>query len=279
MVFDFLQYGFMQRALLAGLLVAALCGALGVFVVLRRTALIGDALAHTAFGGIAIGIFAGLLPLYAALCTALLGGVALHEMKRRNVYGDLAVAIMYSAGLSGGVVLISLSGGLNVDVLAFLFGSILTVRWSDVWVVAAMWGICAVALIAFYREFALMTFDDDDARTSGVPTRWLDLGFTLLVALTVVLSMRVVGVLLVASLLAVPAAAAFQLRLGLAGTILAGMTIAMIAAFSGILMSFFFSTATGGTIVLAALAIFLVLLIVGSFRGKGAARGKAVGGA
>jgi zinc transport system permease protein len=252
-------YAFMQRAFIAGIVVAALCGLLGVFVVLRRTALIGDALAHTAFGGIAVGVFAGILPLQSALAAAVAGAFALHEMKRRKVFGDLAVAIMYSAGLAGGVVLLSLSGGLNVDVLAFLFGSILTVSWADVWLAAGLCAICGVAIVVLLPEFAILTLNDEEARTSGVPAGAVDLGLTLLVAVTVVMSMRLVGVLLVASLLAVPAATALQLRLGLRQTIAASAALAVLAAVAGIVLSFVYSTATGGTIVLVSLALFLMV--------------------
>jgi zinc transport system permease protein len=270
------EYSFMQRAFIAGVIVAALCGLLGVFVVLRRTALIGDALAHTAFGGIAIGIFAGLLPLHSALLAAVLGAVALHEMRRRKLYGDLAVAIMYSAGLAGGVVLLSLSGGLNVDVLAFLFGSILTVSWQDVAIAGALCAVCGVAVFALLPEFAILTLDDDDARTSGVPTGPIDLGLNILVAVTVVMSMRLVGVLLVASLLAIPAASALQMRLGLRQTIAASMGLAVLAAVSGIILSYLYRTATGGTIVLVSLALFITLAALGA---PGARRARAGAGA
>jgi zinc transport system permease protein len=267
-LFDIFQYAFMQRALLAAVMVAGICGALGVFVVLRRTALMGDALAHTSFGGIAIGLVAGLLPIEASLIAAIAGGFALHEMRRRKIYGDLSVAVMYSAGLAGGVVLLSATGGLNVSVLAFLFGSILTVTWDDVLMIGLLCAVCAAALLALFREFFLMTFDDDDARTSGVPTRWLDLGLTMLLAVTVVLSMRAVGVLLVASLLSIPAASSLQLRLGLGRTIAASMGLATLAAVAGIILSYYARTATGGTIVLLSLTIFVTLVGLSAAGGK-----------
>jgi zinc transport system permease protein len=260
---ELFSLGFMQRALIAGLLAASLCSVLGVFIVLRRTAFLGDALAHTAFGGMALGIFLAVSPTYAAL-VVVLGAVAIEILRERGVYGELSVALIYATGLASGIVLVSKSGGLNVSLLSLLFGGILTVTWPDVYLIAVLFGLSASVIIAFYKELFLLTFDPEGARVNGVPTRALNLSFTILTAVTVVLSIKVVGVLLVAALLIAPPAAALQLRLGLRSTLATSLAIAVVSVIGGILLSVILDTATGGTIVLIALLIFFVTLVTGT---------------
>ena|SRR2546422_1250607 len=260
--------GFMQRALIAGLLAAALCSVLGVFIVLRRTAFLGDALAHTAFGGMALGLFLGVFPTYVALAVVVLGAVAIEVLRARGVYGELSVALIYAAGLAGGIVLVSKSGGLNVSLISLLFGQILTVTWPDVYLIGLLFAAGVSVLLLFYKEYFLLTFDPEGARVAGVPARSLDLSFTILTAVTVVLAIKVVGILLVAALLVVPPAAALQLRLGLRATIAASLVIAIVSVVGGIVLSVVFITATGGTIVLVALLIFFVLLVTGTERAR-----------
>ncbi|HEY7589097.1 MAG TPA: metal ABC transporter permease [Thermoplasmata archaeon] len=261
---ELFSLGFMQRALIAGLLAASLCSVLGVFIVLRRTAFLGDALAHTAFGGMALGIFLAVSPTYAALVVVVLGAVAIEILRERGVYGELSVALIYATGLASGIVLVSKSGGLNVSLLSLLFGGILTVTWPDVYLIAVLFGLSASVIIAFYKELFLLTFDPEGARVNGVPTRALNLSFTILTAVTVVLSIKVVGVLLVAALLIAPPAAALQLRLGLRSTLATSLAIAVVSVIGGILLSVILDTATGGTIVLIALLIFFVTLVTGT---------------
>lgn len=254
------QYGFMQRALLAGLLVGAICGLLGVFVILRRTSQLGDSLAHAAFGGVALGVILGIYPIYAALLVAVLGGIAIHALRERGVYGDLAVTIVYSTGLAGGVFLISFSGGLNVDLLSLLFGSILTVSWTDVYMIGGLFVVTFLVLALLYKEIFAFAFDEEGAKVSGVPVHALDVGFTVLTAVSVVLSMRAVGILLVAPLLVLPAASSMRLRLGMRASIVAAVGFALLAIVAGLLLSLLLNTATGATIVLVALLCFAGLL-------------------
>src|SRR2546422_8868417 len=163
--------GFMQRAVIAGLLAAALCSVLGVFIVLRRTAFLGDALAHTAFGGMALGIFLGVFPIYAALVVVVVGAVAIGILRERGMYGELSVALIYATGLAGGIVLVSKSGGLNVSLLSLLFGQILTVTWPDVYLIGLLFAAGGSVLFLFYKEYFLLTFDPECARAAGGPPR------------------------------------------------------------------------------------------------------------
>ena len=268
------QFGFMQRALIAGLVIATVCGVLGVFVVLRRTAPLGDALAHVSFGGVAIGIAAGLFPIEMAILIAVLGGIGIRVLQERHLYGELSLTVIQAAGLGGGVVVISMVGGLNVEILSFLFGQILTVTWSDVALIVVLLAATILVLAVLYKEFFLLTFDPEGARVSGLPVRALDTGFTALTAITIVLAMQVVGVLLVSALLAVPAAAALQLRVGLKGTLLASVFIGMLSVAAGLVLAVFLNAAAGGTIVLLCLAaLFISLLMAGrSKQGESGAR-------
>ena len=165
------QFGFMQRALIAGLVIATVCGVLGVFVVLRRTAPLGDALAHVSFGGVAIGIAAGLFPIEMAILIAVLGGIGIRVLQERHLYGELSLTVIQAAGLGGGVVVISMVGGLNVEILSFLFGQILTVTWSDVALIVVLLAATILVLAVLYKEFFLLTFDPEGARVSGLPVR------------------------------------------------------------------------------------------------------------
>jgi zinc transport system permease protein len=259
--FDLFQYSFMQRALIAGLLVGAVCGLLGVFVVLRRTSLLGDSLAHAAFGGVALGVLLQIYPIYAALVVAALGAFAIHLLRDRGVYGDLAVTIVYATGLAGGVFLISFSGGFTVDLLSILFGTtILFVGWSDIYLLVGLLALTISVLGLLYKELLSITFDPEGARVSGIPVHGIDVGFTVLTAVAVVLSMRAVGVLLVAPLLVIPAASSMRLHLGMRATIIAAVGLALNAAVAGLLLSWFLQTAPGPTIVLVSLLTFAALL-------------------
>ena len=257
---DIFRFGFMQRALIAGLLVAGISGVLGVFVVLRRTAPLGDALAHVSFGGLALGLALGLLPLYVAIAVAVFGGVAIRWLQERRLYGELSLTIVQAAGLGAGAVLVSVTGGLNVDILSFLFGGILTVTWSDIVLTAGVLAVTGVGMAILYKEFFLLTFDPEGARVSGLPVRALDTGFTVMTAVAVVLAMRVVGILLVSALLVVPAATALQLKFGLRGTLVASVLIASLSVIGGLLLAIFLDAATGGMITLVAIASLLAAL-------------------
>src|SRR2546429_7261563 len=268
------QFGFMQRALIAGLVIATVCGVLGVFVVLRRTAPLGDALAHVSFGGVAIGIAAGLFPIEMAILIAVLGGIGIRVLQERHLYGELSLTVIQAAGLGGGVVVISMVGGLNVEILSFLFGQILTVTWSDVALIVVLLAATILVLAVLYKEFFLLTFHPEGAPVSALPVRALATAFPALPPLPIVLAMQVVGVLLVSALLAVPAAAALQLRVGLKGTLLASGFIRMLSVAAGLVLAVFLNAAAGGTIVLLCLAaLFISLLMAGrSKQGESGAR-------
>ncbi|MDQ7839658.1 MAG: metal ABC transporter permease [bacterium] len=261
---EILQHSFMQRALLAGVIVAVVCPLIGVFLVLRRLSLIADTLSHVALAGIAIGLFAGVPPILSALVVAIAGGVGVEALRARGrMFGEAALSVFLSGGLAVAIVLIGLARGFTVDLFGYLFGSITTVTPLDVWVIAALGGLTAATVLGFYKELFAITFDEEAARTSGLPVRALNLLFTVLTALVVVLAMRIVGILLVGALLVLPTLAAMQVASSFRGTLTAAITFAVAAVVLGLVAAFYLDVAAGGAIVLVALALLGAAALVG----------------
>lgn len=260
---DFLQYSFVQRAFLAGSFVAVLCAVLGLFLVLRKMSLIGDGLAHVSFGSFALGLFLGVHPLYVAIPVAVLGAwLVLKISERAKVYGDAAIGIVSAVGIAGGVMLASLSGGFNVDLFSYLFGSILSISAAEVWLSVAMSAAVLVAVLLFYHDLFSITFDEEHARVSGIRADWLNLLLAVLTAVSVVLSVRVVGVMLVSSLLILPAVTALQVARGFRGALMLGAFTAVLSVIVGITASFFLNLPTGASVVMVNLLFFLAALAV-----------------
>jgi zinc transport system permease protein len=254
-----LQHDFLPRAFVGGACAALLCSILGVFIVLRRSSLIGEGIAHLSFGGIAVGLFFSIYPLYTALVLSLFGTLLIALLSRRQiVYSETAIGIIFSFGLALGAVLASLAGGFTVDLFAFLFGYILTITFEDLLVILVLTAIVFVFVVVFFKEMMHITFDEKGARVAGVPINWFDLAFNVLVALTVVVSIKVVGSLLISALLIIPAASAMQFSRSFRGTMLAAVLLGLVAVVSGMLLSFYYDVATGGAIVLISIGIFVV---------------------
>jgi zinc transport system permease protein len=271
-----LSQGFFQRALIGGVCAAVLCSLLGVFIVLRRQSLIGEGVSHLAFGGIAAGLFFSIYPLYMALVFALFGTIAISMLQRRKiVYSETAIGILFSLGLALGAVLASLAGGFNVDLFGYLFGSILTVSEGDLIFVLVLAAVVLGFALVFYKELLHMTFDEPGARLAGVPVPQMEMVFNIVVALTVVISIKIVGSLLVSSLLIIPAASAMQLSRSFKGTMVGGVIFSIVAVIDGLLVSFFYDVAAGGAIVLISVVIFALCVVMKRFFYKTAMRAEA----
>jgi zinc transport system permease protein len=264
-IFWIFQYEFFQRAFLGGICAALLCSVLGVFVVLRRASLIGEGLSHLAFGGIALGLFLAIYPLYAAFAFALLGTLIIYVLNRKKVvYSETAIGLIFSFGLAFGAVLASLAGGFNVDLFSYLFGSILTITNSDLVTIVILTSVVLAFVVVFYKELVHLTFDEQGARLAGIPVMKFELAFNLMVALTVIVSIKIVGSLLVSALLIIPAASAMQFSKSFRGTLLIAMDLGILAVVSGLLVSFAYDVSTGGIIVLLSLAVFVICALVKS---------------
>ncbi len=257
-MFEFLAYEFGKRALVGGLIVAITCAILGVFLVLRRLSLIADGLGHVSFGGIAYGFFAGIYPLFGAIGAVIVGSLAIYGLRRVNVFSDAAIGMMSAAGLALGVVLVSLTQSVPADLYSYLFGTILGIATSDVYLAAALGVFVLIVLVALWKEWISITLDQDFAKVSGIPVEKMEILFILLTGLTVVIATKIVGVLLVSSLMIIPASTAIQLKLPFTRTVIASCIIAILSVLAGLQLSFSYNLSPGGAIVLVSIALFII---------------------
>ena len=258
-LFIALQQGYLQRAILAGLLVGLTCPAIGLFLVLRRLSLIGDGLGHVSFAGVAAGWLTGIYPLFSAAALAALGAIGIERLRSwRREYGDLALAIVFYSGIALGVVLTSLARRVNVSLFGYLFGSILTVTELDLVVIGVAGALVLGTLALLGKELFALAYDEDVARVSGLPVGPLNYLIVLLAAVTVVAALRVVGILLVAGLLVIPVAASLQVARSFRATLAIAMICGVTSVLIGLLGAYLFDLAPGGAIVLTAVLIFLL---------------------
>jgi zinc transport system permease protein len=254
---DILQYGFMQRALLAGVMIGTIAPLIGVFLVLRRLSLIADTLAHVALAGVAAGLFLNTYPVAGALVAALVGAAGIERLRvSGRLFGEAALALFLSGGFAVAVVLISLARGFNVDLFAYLFGAITVVQPRDLWVILALGLVVLGHVILFYKELFAITFDEEGARVQGIPVGALNLLLTTLVAVTVVVAMRIVGILLTSALMVIPAITALRLARSFQQALLIAVGCSLASVLVGMMVSFYLDVAAGGAIVLTALALF-----------------------
>ena len=261
MVLEILEFGFMQRALIAGAAVAITASVIGLFLVLRRNSLFGDALSHVAFGGIAVGLFVNIYPLWTGLVLSVLGGLGITKLRQSaKIPADATVAILLSVGLASGVVLVGLRGGFTLDLFSFLFGSILLVSVNDTLAILAMAGIILALVILLYRKLMYIAFDEEQAKVSGLPISKLNYLFVVLASVAVIVSMRLVGILLVSSLIVIPNVTALLFGKGFKKTALISVAVSLFSVITGITVSYASNLPPAGTIVLVSIAVFLVTL-------------------
>jgi len=257
------QYGFMIRALEVGLIIGAIAPLIGIFLVLRRYSLIADTLSHVSLAGVAIGLLLGINPLITAIGASVLSSVAIEKLRlSKKVYGESALSIFLSGSLALAVVIISLAHGFSVDLFNYLFGSIVTVKQSDVLIILVTGIFVLLAIIALYKELVYITFDEEAARVGGIPTKTINTIFIILAALTVALAIPIVGILLISALVVVPVVSALQLKTSFLRTIVYAEIISLFSVFTGIIASFYLNIAAGGAIVLTSLMIFGIVLLL-----------------
>ena len=258
---EMLSYGFMQRALVGGALIAILCSVLGVFLVLRRLSLIGDGLAHVTFGSVALALFFRLHSFYMTLAIIpLVLGSAMGILKlaqKARIYGDAAIGIVSALGIATGVMLASIAGGFNVDLFSYLFGNILSITSSELVIAAVLFVIVLAGVAIFYNDLFASTFDEELAKSSGIDTGRINAVLVLMTALTVVLAMKVVGIMLISALLILPAVSALQLAKGFRTAIVCAACIGVATVVVGISLSFTMNLPTGATIVIINFLTFI----------------------
>jgi len=246
----------MHRALISGVAIAILCSVVGLFLVLRRYSLFGDAIAHSSFGGIALGLLAGVYPLWTAYAVSIASALIITKIKDRyNISGDASIAVLLSSGIAVGLVIIGLSGGFTIDIFSFLFGSILLVSVDDTVLVLALTGAILIVILLFYRQLLYSTFNEEQAKVSGIPVEKINYLIVFMAGITVVTSIQLVGVLLISALFVIPNVTAIMYGKGFKQTAIISMSFSVFSVVSGILISYIFDITPAGTIVLVAIGL------------------------
>ena len=265
---EVLKYGFMQRAFLAGIVIAVVCPAVGIFLVLRRMSMIGDTLSHVALAGVAGGMLGGIYPVYSALGVSILAALAIEKLsKEYEQYKELSIAIILSAGIGLATIFISL-GNSNSAIFSYLFGSIGLVSWWDIRIIFVLGFIVLVSILFFYRSLFYIAFDEEAARLAGVPVKWVNLYFIILIAMTIAISMRTVGVLLVSSLMIIPVATGLQISRGFMQTFIYSILFGISSVLIGLFISSYVDLAPGGTIVVSSILILVIIILIKNIRRK-----------
>jgi zinc transport system permease protein len=254
-----LDLEFMRLAFGAGIVVGLLAPAVGFFLVQRRLSLIGDGIGHVAFAGVALGYLLDLPLVLTALVVSIVGALSIETLRaRRGAAGDQALALVFYTGIAGGVVIVSAAGALNVNLFAFLFGSILTVTRGDLVVIASLGAAALVVIALLYRVLVAVVVDEEGARVAGLPVGWLNALTAALAAVTIAVSMRVVGILLIAALMVLPVVAAGRVAWSMRSTMVLGMGIGLASVLAGITTAYYADLPPGGTTVLVAAAAVLL---------------------
>jgi len=240
----FLSYGFLQRALLAGIFVAVACALLGVFLILRRDAMIGHGLAHVAFAGVALGI------------------LIMKIKEKAGLYGDTAIAIFSSVGFALGLLFVTFAHRFNVDLFSYLFGEILAIEAREVWLSVGLAVVVVLIVVINYHQFMYMTFDRESAKVAGIKVNRLDVVLTMLTAITVVLAMKIVGLILVAALVVIPAAAGLQLAANFKQAIVISSLVSVTSVVFGLFLAFYIDLPASATIVILAFLIFALFFFI-----------------
>lgn len=269
MIQGILHYEFLQNAFLTGMLIGILAPLLGVFIVVRRLSLIADALSHVTLAGIAASLLleryvtalTGLNPLYMGMVFSV--GGALFIEKLRGVYKhyqELAIPIILSGGIGLGVIFISLAKGFNTDLFSYLFGSVSAVSRTDLWVILVISIAVVMAVVLLYKELFLLSFDEEYAKASGIAAKSIHFIFIILVALVIAASMRIVGILLVSSLMTLPVAASIRIAKGFRQAIILSVIFGEASVLGGLSLAYYLDLAPGGTIVMLSVLILILAI-------------------
>lgn len=257
---EILQYEFIQRALISGIAISLSCSLLGLFLVLKRFSLFGDAISHVAFGGIALGLFLKSNPIWISFIVSVLGGLAMVKLNSsKRVYSDSSVAVLLSFGLAVGLVFIGLSGGFSIDITSYLFGSILLVGYEETLIIVILSIVIISFVVTFYKRLVYLVFNEEQAKISGLNVTLFNYLFIILATVSIVISIRLIGVLMVSSLLIIPNVAALLLGCGFKKTLLLSACFSVLSVVVGTILSYEINVTPSGMIVLVSTGIFFSL--------------------
>lgn len=277
MISGLLQYEFLQNAFITGIIIGILAPLLGAFVVVRRMSMIADALSHVALAGIAFSLLlqksfvslAGLNPLYFGMAFSVVGSLFIEKLRSiYKHYQELAIPIILSSGIGLSVILISIANGFNADLYAYLFGSVSAVSRSDLYLIIGVGIVVIITLILLYKELFLLSFDEEHAKASGIPSKAIHFIFIVLVALVIAVSMRVVGILLVSSLMTLPVAASIRFAKGFKQMIAYSIVFGEVSVLGGLFLSYQLDLAPGGTIVMMAVLILIIAILIDKWKNR-----------
>ncbi|MBV7275265.1 metal ABC transporter permease [Clostridiaceae bacterium UIB06] len=256
-----LQYDFMQNAIIAGIFISILCPAVGAFLVLKRYSMMGDALSHASLAGVALGLILGYNPIICAFIFTSICGLLIEYLRNYyKKYAELILVIIMTLAIGIAITLIS-TGRTNANVNSYLFGSILTVSQNELFTVFALSIISVITLSVLYNQLLYITFDENGAKIAGVKVKLINYLFALLVGATVSVSIRIMGILVISSMIAMPVAAALQLHKGFKATLVFSIIFGFIDIMFGLFLSYFINSAPGGTIALTSVALLLIVLL------------------
>ncbi len=259
---EMLSFAFMQRALIAVLLIGLVSSIASFFVILRRLAFIGAGISHSAFGGIALGLVLGINPLGTAGIFGVLVAIFVAWLSRKGaVYEDTAIGIFFSGAMALGIALLSLGKGYYGDAMSYLFGNVLAVSTADLWILALTGLMVLTFLLSYFRALLCLSFNEECAKASGLPVNFLYYGLMISLALTVVVAAKTVGVVLASALLVVPGAIGFQLSKDYKTILVVSIISSLVSALAGLWLSYQFGLASGASIVLVATLIFFLAFL------------------
>lgn len=263
------HYDFMRNALLSGMVIGVIAPLLGVFLVVKRISMIADALSHITLSGISFHLMLGkfslfmasISPIFSGILFSVLGALGVEQLRKSyKHYQELAIPIMLSSGVALSVVFISIAGGFSIDIYNFLFGSILAVSRSDMIAICLIGIFVLFGVILFYKEMFSISFDEENARTTGIPLKKVNLFFIIMVALVIASTMRIVGILLVSALMVLPVAASIRIANSFKMTFFYAILFGQVSVLLGLYLSYVLNWASGGTIVLVSLFIFVLVV-------------------
>ncbi len=260
---EILEYDFMQRAFVAGFLIATLASISGTFIVLKRYSLLSETLAHSALVGVAVGLVAGYNPLWVAVIVALFFSWLIEYLRSSfSLYSDAILSIILSGSLALAVIVVSLGGAFNNSLFSYLFGSILSVSSEDLVTITAFGSLALGVLLIFSKELFFICYDEEVAKVSGIKVKFLNFLLVTVVAIIIALSIRIVGSLLIGALMVIPTVAALQFRVGFKNTMFISLLFALFSVLFGMITSYYYSLPSGATIVLSVIALFIFSLII-----------------
>ncbi|MDM5307398.1 metal ABC transporter permease [Peribacillus frigoritolerans] len=277
MISGILQFEFLQNAFLTGMIIGAIAPLVGVFVVVRRMSMISDALSHVALAGIAFSLLlqksflslAGLNPLYIGMAFSVGGSLFIEKLRGvYKHYQELAIPIIMSGGMGLSVIFISIADGFNTDLYGYLFGSVSAVSRADLYVILAVGLVVALMLTLLYKELFLLSFDEEHAKASGIPYKVIHFIFIVMVALVIAASMKIIGILLVSSLMTLPVAASLRFAKGFKQMIGYSVLFGEVSVIGGLFLSYNLDLAPGGTIVIIAVLILILSILFDKWKNR-----------